>query len=202
MPVIKICKNCGAEFKIKPSHINRRANCSTKCKAEQRMGKTYEESYGVKKAKELKDLLAKKHSKKIEWKENEDGCWICTSHFARDYPKIKIKQKVITIHRFFYMKYVGNIPDDLCVLHKCDNTKCINPEHLFLGTIGDNNRDCVAKGRTAKGEKNGSAKLAESQVRVIKISDKSNRVLGKEYDVSHRIISLIRQNRLWKHVQV
>jgi len=59
-------------------------------------------------------------------------------------------------HRAAWELNFGPVPAGLCVLHRCDNPLCFNPKHLFLGTKGDNNRDCRAKGRnrnqhTAKG---------------------------------------------------
>ncbi|HJQ59428.1 MAG TPA: HNH endonuclease signature motif containing protein [Vineibacter sp.] len=77
----------------------------------------------------------------------QTGCWNWTksrgSHgygdFRRDGHKLA--------HRWAYATFVGPIPEDAWVLHRCDNKACVNPEHLFLGTADDNNKDMVAKGR-------------------------------------------------------
>lgn len=53
-------------------------------------------------------------------------------------------------HRVSYLLYNGPIPDDMQVLHRCDTPLCVNPEHLFLGTVSDNMKDCSAKGRQRK----------------------------------------------------
>ncbi len=73
------------------------------------------------------------------------------------------------------MIHRGEIPDGLFVLHRCDNRLCANPEHLFLGTAGDNNRDMWAKGRAAKlraawpGSMNGSSRFIEADIPLIRL---------------------------------
>lgn len=102
-------------------------------------------------------------NKKIEWKEDENGCYICTSH-ARDkdgYPRIRDRYKNVGVHRYIYGECFGEIPKGLVVRHKCDNPKCINPEHLELGTYQDNSNDMVSRNRSCKGEKNGKSKLTK-----------------------------------------
>ncbi len=68
-------------------------------------------------------------------------------------------------HRISYGIHIGPFDESLCVLHRCDRRSCIRPSHLFLGTKGDNIRDCAAKGRTAKGDKNGKRLHPESILR-------------------------------------
>jgi hypothetical protein len=71
-------------------------------------------------------------------------------------------------HRVSYELAHGPIPAGMCVCHRCDNPPCCNPAHLFLGTLGDNNRDSKEKGRTASGERNGQVKLTDEEVRQIR----------------------------------
>lgn len=73
-----------------------------------------------------------------------DGCWLRTS----PYHSIKVDGRQMGSHRLAYELAYGPIPDGLYVCHRCDNPRCIRPDHLFLGTNRDNQLDAMAK-RTA-----------------------------------------------------
>lgn len=100
---------------------------------------------------------------------------------------------------WLYVQKFGEIPKGLVMRHICDNPLCVNVDHIILGTHKDNSQDMVERGRQAKGEKNGRAKLTWDSVREIR-ADKitSNRALAKSLGVDTELVRLIRLNRIWK----
>ena len=115
---------------------------------------------------------------------------------------------MILAHRFSYELHYGKFDKSLCVLHKCDNPPCVAPDHLFLGTKADNNKDRDRKNRCygQKGEENCFHKLTEVQVIEIKLLIKNNinlknREIGEMFNVSRVTIDDIRIGKTWRHIK-
>ncbi len=117
--------------------------------------------------------------------------------------KNNITGKSLLAHRVSYEIFVGKFPKELCVLHRCDNRKCINPLHLFLGTNVENTADKVAKQRGARGEATNIAKVTAEQVKEIRHQrslGKSCRELAKEFGIHPQTCRYIVIRKTWKHV--
>jgi hypothetical protein len=124
-------------------------------------------------------------------------------HFGHG--RVKFGGKTYPAHKIAWMLTHGPVPDGICVLHRCDNPACCNPDHLFLGTKGDNNRDRDAKGRTAHqvGSSHGLSKLTEDQVREmrrLRAEGWTLAALAGRYDVIFQNVSMIVLRKSWRHV--
>jgi HNH endonuclease len=135
-------------------------------------------------------------------RKSPDECWTWIGSInTRGYGQFWIGKTFTGAHRFSYKIHYGDIPDGLLVCHKCDNRKCVNPNHLFLGTSQDNVDDAVSKNRQAKGKQVMHSKLVEEQVREIRSSSLSYQELSNIYGVTENMTYYIKSGRSWKWVQ-
>jgi hypothetical protein len=142
-----------------------------------------------------------------------DTCWLWTGkgrqHFGYGVINSGGKNgKIERAHRVSWAIHKGPIPDNLCVCHHCDNPLCVNPDHLFLGTRTDNNRDMNRKGRydrtkRPKGERHGMSKLTPEKVRAIiaeREGGKLLREIASRYGISPQQVHRISKKKSWKHL--
>jgi hypothetical protein len=108
--------------------------------------------------------------------------------------------------RVIWTAYHGMIPEGMCVCHTCDNPSCVNVEHLWLGTLADNNHDKAVKGRAPgmSGSDNPLSVLTEETVLRIReeyaTGKTTCKALGAQYGVAKATISLICSGKTWPHV--
>lgn len=137
--------------------------------------------------------------------EPNSGCWLWSGGLnEKGYGRLKFANgRSVYAHRFsFELKY-GPIPESLCACHKCDTPSCVNPEHIFVGTRGDNNSDSKSKGRSAIGDKNGCVKLKEKDVKHIRFLMQlglTQRDVASAYEVSQATIQHVSNHKSWSHI--
>lgn len=103
--------------------------------------------------------------------EPNTGCWIWTGYLDyHGYGSFYVRKRSWGAHRIAYELYRGSIPEGLFACHKCDNTWCVNPDHLFIGDVRDNTIDMYRKGRgnNPHGSKHWNCKFTDDEVRTIR----------------------------------
>jgi hypothetical protein len=116
------------------------------------------------------------------------------------YGQIHSKGQTAYAHRVAWELANGPIPEGAFVIHSCDNRRCVNPDHLRIGTYLDNIGDMTGKLRHAHGVKNGQAKLTVKQVKAIRAASGVHTDIAERFGVSQALVSMIRTRRIWKHV--
>lgn len=136
-------------------------------------------------------------------------CWEWIKYKDKDgYGVTSIQSYPIQAHRLSYeIKSGSKIPKGMVVRHRCDNTSCVNPEHLKIGTHKQNRLDCIKRKRNnprkAKGTDNSNCKLTEDQVIDIFIRTHAGELhknIAKEYNVGKNVPSQIKRGVSWSHV--
>ena len=135
--------------------------------------------------------------------EPNSGCWLWfggVGEFGHGTMNIEGRQN--QAHRVSWELHNGPVPDDLWVLHRCDNPPCVNPEHLFLGTCLDNHHDMIAKGRKVQviGEAHPKTKLTEQDVLNIRADTRPLAVIGADYGFDKQHVWKIKRRWYWKHI--
>ena len=135
-----------------------------------------------------------------------DECWSWLAHInPKGYGAFKFNGLMRSASRVAWIFTYGDIPDGLNACHKCDNRRCCNPAHLFLGTALDNNRDKINKGRDRhpEGEAHPRAKFTSDDIKNIRSLSRagwSQGRIGRKYGVSQSHIRLILIRKIWKCV--
>lgn len=135
-----------------------------------------------------------------------ESCWLWTGknkNSRTGHGRLRVNKRTVVASRFSWEIHKGPIPEGLKVLHHCDVGACVNPKHLYLGTLSDNAKDMFKRlRRDIKGENNGRSKLSKDQV--LEILRRYRKGLGptlaKEFRVSDSTILAIIKGKLWKHL--
>jgi hypothetical protein len=140
--------------------------------------------------------------------EKTDGCWLWTGVVKGWYGRIRRGRAAdgdVGAHRFSYELHCGPIPSGMFVCHRCDNPRCVNPDHLFVGTQRDNMRDKIKKhrGNNPRGEQLPQSILTESLVleaRRICRTQKDMTAFAGAHGVTYSCVYDAVKMRRWKHI--
>jgi len=139
-------------------------------------------------------------------------CWLWTGATRKNRPqgiqnygRINYKEGRLSAHRAAYEMFHGKIlPNEVLLLHACDNPLCCNPNHLSEGTRADNRADTVLKSRQARGERHARARLTEEEVleirRLYPEGGHTYKSLGKQFGVATTTIQGIIERKIWAYL--
>ena len=127
-------------------------------------------------------------------KDPVSGCWLWSRSLAKGYGQVcyPVRQQV-GAHIVSYERTYGRLKPGECVLHRCDVRRCVNPNHLFVGSMQDNAIDMARKGRQHV------QKLSLADIAVIRADTRSQRVIARSYGVNQSQINRIKTRKRWAH---
>jgi len=162
--------------------------------------------------------------------EKKESCWIWPSKNRYGAVRFSVgKERSWLVHRFSWLIHRGEIPAGMCVCHTCDVSRCVNPDHLYLGTHAENMRDMKNRKRykvpskedckkgyglglklhpapIRRGERQYNAKLTDAQAREIKelVGPKgmTHRAVAKMFGITHKTVWEIYHGLRWAHVDI
>ena len=134
---------------------------------------------------------------------DKDSCWEWNAgRFVTGYGAFGFHGKPNYAHRISMVLSGRPIPDGMHVLHKCDNRGCVNPDHLFLGSLRDNMADMYHKRRHARGDTSGRRKLCSTEVTEIRELYKTGRYsfqdIATQYGITRSLVGFIKDRKIWK----
>jgi len=194
----KVCEHCGRAFE---SVRNKRKFCCYKC-SDLNRNPPVEQRFWSK---------VDKRGPVPAHRQELGPCWLWTAGGNRrpgsnenGYGAFWLKElrQNISAHRMSWILAHAD-PGEMLVLHKCDNPRCVRPEHLFIGTQQDNIDDKVQKSRQAKGSRIGRTKVTEEQVREIRRLRRdglTQREIGERFGIAQCQVSAIVRGVVWKDV--
>lgn len=127
----------------------------------------------------------------------ESGCIFWTGTTRGGYGRVKINGKSYSVHRLVWEHFNRDLRPGEVVRHSCDNPACVLPSHLLVGTQHDNIRDRVQRGRSARGNRVGIAKLTPEAVAAIRQDSRSQVAIAADYGVAPSTIFYARKGRTW-----
>lgn len=140
----------------------------------------------------------------VDRTDGDDACWWWRGSIdSHGYGRFSVAGMSRLAHRVIYELHTSESAHGMLVCHTCDERRCCNPAHLYLGTPADNSRDMVERGRASVGERAGQAKLTEAQVREIRQmaeTGHSRREIAAWFGITTPNVGYILRRETWRHV--